>query len=306
MHGQPVFIIAQPASPYVWVNFATPLNDTVQVVDSRTHKVVKSIAPGPAVLHMEFAPRGAEVWISVRDVEQGADLRHPQLPSRSARLKPRARPASSSRRAHTARGYEHDAAPRSSRPAAARRIPARSAAGSRGPSQPWPIRSAPAEAEVIARLSALQEAGLVTRVGATVRPNTADASTLAATRGARTTGSRRWLQSSAMSQASTIPICARTSGTCGSWPPRPRAGELAGSLERIAQANGPARSRPAAAPPVQHRSGLPPHGPARGVAQQGPARSGCNSSRSDRPHPSGHGRGAGADAPPLRTAWQNA
>jgi protein NirF len=27
-------------SPYVWVNFATPLNDTVQVVDSRTHQVV--------------------------------------------------------------------------------------------------------------------------------------------------------------------------------------------------------------------------------------------------------------------------
>ena len=38
MHGQPVFIIAQPASPFVWVNFATPLNDTVQVVDSRSHR----------------------------------------------------------------------------------------------------------------------------------------------------------------------------------------------------------------------------------------------------------------------------
>lgn len=66
-HGQPVFIVAQPASPFVWVNFATPLNDTVQVVDSRTHRVVHSLKPGPAVLHMEFAPRGAEVWISVRD-----------------------------------------------------------------------------------------------------------------------------------------------------------------------------------------------------------------------------------------------
>lgn len=66
-HGQPVFIIAQPASPYVWVNFATPLNDVVQVVDSRTHQVVKELTPGKAVLHMEFAPRGAEVWVSVRD-----------------------------------------------------------------------------------------------------------------------------------------------------------------------------------------------------------------------------------------------
>jgi protein NirF len=66
-HGQPVFIIAQPASPFVWVNFATPLNDTVQVIDSRTHEVMKTLTPGAAVLHMEFAPRGAEVWISARD-----------------------------------------------------------------------------------------------------------------------------------------------------------------------------------------------------------------------------------------------
>jgi protein NirF len=67
VHGQPVFIIDQPGSPYVWVNFATPLNDVVQVVDSRTHEVVKTLTPGLAVLHMEFAPRGAEVWISSRD-----------------------------------------------------------------------------------------------------------------------------------------------------------------------------------------------------------------------------------------------
>lgn len=66
-HGQPVFVIAQPASPFVWVNFATPLNDTVQVIDSRSHQVVATLTPGKAVLHMEFAPRGAEVWISSRD-----------------------------------------------------------------------------------------------------------------------------------------------------------------------------------------------------------------------------------------------
>lgn len=71
-HGQPVFIIAQPASPYVWVNFALPDNDTVQIVDSRNHKVVQTLKPGPAVLHMEFAPRGAEVWMSVRDADRVA------------------------------------------------------------------------------------------------------------------------------------------------------------------------------------------------------------------------------------------
>ncbi len=69
VHGQAVFVIAQPASPFVWVNFAPPGNDTVQVVDSRTHSVIKTLWPGPAVLHMEFAPRGAEVWVSVRDAD---------------------------------------------------------------------------------------------------------------------------------------------------------------------------------------------------------------------------------------------
>jgi protein NirF len=66
-HGQAVFIIAQPASPYVWVNFALPDNDTIQIIDSRTREVVKTLTPGPGVLHMEFAPRGAQVWVSVRD-----------------------------------------------------------------------------------------------------------------------------------------------------------------------------------------------------------------------------------------------
>lgn len=67
LHGQPIFILAQPGSPYVWVNFAMPLNDTLQVVDSRTHEVVATLKPGAAVLHMEFSPRGHEVWVSSRD-----------------------------------------------------------------------------------------------------------------------------------------------------------------------------------------------------------------------------------------------
>ena len=42
----------------------------IEIVDSRTREVVASLKPGPAVLHMEFAPRGAEVWVSVRDANQ--------------------------------------------------------------------------------------------------------------------------------------------------------------------------------------------------------------------------------------------
>ncbi len=66
-YGQPVFAVARPGGRHVWVNFAHPLNDTVEVVDTLTQKVIHRFKPGPAVLHMEFTPRGHEVWVSVRD-----------------------------------------------------------------------------------------------------------------------------------------------------------------------------------------------------------------------------------------------
>jgi len=66
-HGQPVFAVARPDGRQVWVNFAHPLNDTVQVIDSQSAEILATLKPGPAVLHMEFTPRGHEVWVSVRD-----------------------------------------------------------------------------------------------------------------------------------------------------------------------------------------------------------------------------------------------
>jgi protein NirF len=67
VHGQPVFAVARPDGRYVWVNFAHPHNDTIQVLDTVSGTVVWELKPGPAVLHMEFLPRGHEVWVSVRD-----------------------------------------------------------------------------------------------------------------------------------------------------------------------------------------------------------------------------------------------
>jgi protein NirF len=66
-YGQPVFAMARPDGRQVWVNFAHPLNDTIQVIDSVSKEVIHQFKPGPAVLHMEFTPRGHEVWLSVRD-----------------------------------------------------------------------------------------------------------------------------------------------------------------------------------------------------------------------------------------------
>ena len=67
VHGQPVFVMARPDGRQVWVNYAYPRNDTVQVIDTESLKIVKTLKPGKAVLHMEFTPRGEHVWISARD-----------------------------------------------------------------------------------------------------------------------------------------------------------------------------------------------------------------------------------------------
>ncbi len=67
VHSQPVFAMSRPDGRQVWVNFAFPHNDTVQVVDSESLEIIHQLQPGKGVLHMEFTPRGEEVWLSVRD-----------------------------------------------------------------------------------------------------------------------------------------------------------------------------------------------------------------------------------------------
>lgn len=65
--GQPVFVTARPDARELWVNFAPPDNGKVQVIDALTHEVKETLEPGKGVLHMEFTPRGREIWLSARD-----------------------------------------------------------------------------------------------------------------------------------------------------------------------------------------------------------------------------------------------
>ena len=67
VHSQPVFVMVQPDNRRVWVNFAFPDNEVVQVIDVESQSIIKTLTPGKGVLHMEFTPRGEQVWISVRD-----------------------------------------------------------------------------------------------------------------------------------------------------------------------------------------------------------------------------------------------
>ncbi|MBS0303068.1 MAG: protein nirF, partial [Proteobacteria bacterium] len=65
--GQPVFVMARPDGRQVWVNFSVPDYNRVQVIDTPSQRVIDTLEPGKAVLHMEFTPRGESVWISCRD-----------------------------------------------------------------------------------------------------------------------------------------------------------------------------------------------------------------------------------------------
>lgn len=67
VQGQPVFVMARPDGRQVWVNFALPDNDSIQIIDTQSLHIIKTLKPGKGVLHMEFEPRGEEVWVSVRD-----------------------------------------------------------------------------------------------------------------------------------------------------------------------------------------------------------------------------------------------
>ena len=67
VRGQPVFVVARPDGRQVWVNFAFPDNGFVQVIDTLSGKIVQTLEPGKAVLHLEFTPRGETVWASARD-----------------------------------------------------------------------------------------------------------------------------------------------------------------------------------------------------------------------------------------------
>ena len=70
VHGQPVFVMARPDGRNIWVNFAVPNNDTLQIIDTQSLAIIKTLTPGKGVLHMEFEPRGGQVWASVRDEDR--------------------------------------------------------------------------------------------------------------------------------------------------------------------------------------------------------------------------------------------
>ena len=105
VHGQPVFAIAQPGGRRVWVNFAFPDNDTVQVIDlpSRSNRAhAQARARGAA--HGVHPARRAGLDLLARR-QRGAGLRPGQLRARSPSSRPSTRAGSCFPCAHSATGF---------------------------------------------------------------------------------------------------------------------------------------------------------------------------------------------------------
>ena len=68
--GQPVFVMARPDARQIWINFAFPDNNQLTVIDAKDLSMAKHLMPGKGVLHMEFTPRGEQVWAALRDENQ--------------------------------------------------------------------------------------------------------------------------------------------------------------------------------------------------------------------------------------------
>ncbi len=62
--GIPMFAMSGPGGRHIWINFSGINNRFIQVVDSLTLEVVKTIEIGDKVFHMGFSPKGKSIYIS--------------------------------------------------------------------------------------------------------------------------------------------------------------------------------------------------------------------------------------------------
>ncbi|MBI2567198.1 MAG: hypothetical protein HYV63_09235 [Candidatus Schekmanbacteria bacterium] len=65
LRGHPVYAVRAPSEREVWVSFSGDADDSfVQVVDTETLAVTRTLEIGGRIYHMDFTPRGAHVLVS--------------------------------------------------------------------------------------------------------------------------------------------------------------------------------------------------------------------------------------------------
>lgn len=65
LRGHPVYAVGSPTGKEVWVSFSGEADDAfLQVIDTETLMVVRTIKAGRRIYHMDFTPRGGYVLVS--------------------------------------------------------------------------------------------------------------------------------------------------------------------------------------------------------------------------------------------------
>ncbi|MFW6086527.1 MAG: cytochrome D1 domain-containing protein [Myxococcota bacterium] len=71
LRGHPVYAVGAPAEHEVWVSFSGEADDRfVQVVDTETLDVERTLELGERIYHMDFTPRGSHVLVSANAAER--------------------------------------------------------------------------------------------------------------------------------------------------------------------------------------------------------------------------------------------
>jgi len=65
-YGTVVFAVPRPDGKEIWLTFAGPKNDTLQIYDIAKGKITKKIKLGKGVMHVQFTPKGEAAYVSVR------------------------------------------------------------------------------------------------------------------------------------------------------------------------------------------------------------------------------------------------
>lgn len=65
LRGHPVYAVRSPTEREVWVSFSGERDDAyVQVIDTESLAVTRTLEIGGKIYHMDFTPRGSHVLIS--------------------------------------------------------------------------------------------------------------------------------------------------------------------------------------------------------------------------------------------------
>ncbi len=65
LRGHPVYAVRSPSEQQIWVSFSGEADDSfVQVIDTDSLEIVKTLEVGGRIYHMDFTPRGSHVLVS--------------------------------------------------------------------------------------------------------------------------------------------------------------------------------------------------------------------------------------------------